>query len=475
MHRRAFIKNSLAGLGSTLLLDVACSSANHRPKADPRLKGAFRSPERNGWTFVHLEGTPDEIGYQHGYLLADRIEDTTKVTILEQTHGKKYGWDFYRNAAKDMLWPKIDPEYREELQGIADGLRARGSKLDLWDVVALNASMEWDYYVKEYDKTHKTSTAAELAVPEHCIAFVATGSYTRDGKAVIAHNCWTGYLDGERWTIIYDIVPAHGYRILMDGFPGFIHSGDDFGINSAGIAITETTISGFSGYDPTGIPEFVRARKGMQYSNSIDDYVRIMKTGNNGGYANNWLIADIKTNEIADLELGLKNVNVWRTKDGCFVGSNFPVSPKLASEETSFNLHDMSASANARHVRWNQLMAENKGKIDMAMAQKFLADHYDTFQKKEEANERTLCGHVDLSPRGMGTWQPPYGPAGAVQNKGADAAMIEKMALSASAGHCCGMGFNAAEHLQKHPEFDWQSPLLRDMPSEPWTVFSVAT
>ena len=51
----------------------------------------------------------------------------------------------------------------------------------------------------------------------------------------------------------------------MDGFPGFIHSGDDFGINSAGLAITETTISGFSGYDPSGIPEFVRARKGMQY------------------------------------------------------------------------------------------------------------------------------------------------------------------------------------------------------------------
>ena len=49
----------------------------------------------------------------------------------------------------------------------------------------------------------------------------------------------------------------------------------------------------------------MRARKGMQYSNSIDDYARIMQKGNNGGYANNWLIADRKTNEVADLELGL--------------------------------------------------------------------------------------------------------------------------------------------------------------------------
>jgi Phospholipase B len=473
MHRRAFIKSSLAGLSGALLLDMSCSTANHQPKPDARLKGAFRSPERNGWTFVHLEGTPAEIGYQHGYLLSDRIEDTTKVTILEQTHGSKYGWNFYRDATKNMLWPKIEAEYREELQGIADGLRARGSKLELWDVVALNASMEWGYYVKEYNKTHQPEKAAELAVPEHCSAFAATGSYTKDGKVIIAHNCWTRYLDGARWTIIFDIIPSQGYRMLMDGFPGFIHSGDDFGINSAGIAITETTISGFSGYDPSGIPEFVRARKGMQYSNSIDDYARIMKTGNNGGYANNWLIADRKTNEVADLELGLKNVNLWRTKDGCFVGSNFPVSPKLAGEETTFDLHDMGASANARHVRWKQLMAENKGKIDMAMAQKFLGDHYDTFDKKVEPDERTLCGHIDLSPRGSGTWQPAYGPAGAVQNKGADATMIGKMALSASAGHCCGLVFNAAEHLKKHPEFDWQAPLLRNMPSEPWTMFSI--
>jgi hypothetical protein len=41
-----------------------------------------------------------------------------------------------------------------------------------------------------------------------------------------------------------------------------------------------------SSFDPKGKPEFERARKAMQYSNSIDDNVRIMLDGNNGGYAN---------------------------------------------------------------------------------------------------------------------------------------------------------------------------------------------
>lgn len=455
-----------------LLMGLAFSLVSREPQPDPRLKHSFRRAEQNGWTFVHLEGTPSEIGFQHGYLLAPEIREGEKVTALELTHDNKKSWKFFRQAAKDILWPHIEQEYREELQGIADGVNARGVKLDLWDIVATNASLEWSYYVKQYDKEHKIASPPSVTAPEHCSAFVATGSYTKDGKVVIAHNNWTGYLDGERWAIIFDVVPAKGNRFLMDGFPGLIHSADDFGVNAGGIMITETTITRFFGWDSNGIPEFVRARKAMQYSNSIDDFARIMKEGNNGGYANDWLVADRKTNEIASLELGLKNVTLDRKKDGYFVGSNYPINAKLAKEETEFNVKDMGESANARHLRWDTLMAENKGKIDVGAGQKFLADHYDTFAGKVDPNERTLCGHVDLSPRGAKPWMPPYGIAGAVQNKVTDAAMAARMSFTASAGHSCGINFKAAEHLKKHPEFAWQREYLRDMNSHPWTTFS---
>lgn len=457
-----------------LLVGVALSLFPKDPGTDPRLKQAFRRLETNGWTFVHLEGTPSEIGYQHGYLLASEILDVRRVVVLELTHDTKKGWAFFRDAARNMMWPRIELQYREELQGITAGVNARGGKLDLWDIVALNGLLEWGYYVKEYDKQHKALSAGSSTAPEHCSAFVATGSYTKDGKVVIAHNNWTSYLDGERWTIIFDIAPSEGYRILMDGLPGFIASDDDFGLNSVGIMITETTITGFEGYDPGGIPEFVRARKAMQYSASIDDFASIMKEGNNGGYANDWLLADRKTNEIASLELGLKNVTLERKKDGYFVGANFPINPKLTLEETKFDAKDVSNSANARHMRWEQLMAEYRGRIDVAAAQRFLADHYDTYQRKDDPNERTLCGHVDLSPRGLPSWQPPYGIAGAVQNKVTDSTMAEQMALRVAAGHACGIDFKAAAHLKAHPEFNWQKKYLRNMLSLPWTTFASA-
>ena len=52
-----------------------------------------------------------------------------------------------------MLWPKMDAEYQQEIDGIVAGLDARGVAADRWDVVALNAIEELaEYYVPWLDK-----------------------------------------------------------------------------------------------------------------------------------------------------------------------------------------------------------------------------------------------------------------------------------------------------------------------------------
>lgn len=431
--------------------------------------------ERKGWIQVKLSGTPREIGLEHARLLHREIADGLKAIQLNVTHQTNKDWGFYRKAAQEILWPKVENEYRLELQGLADGLKEKGLALDLWDVVALNGWMElaW-YYVPVYDKRNNIPTPPTVNAPEHCSAFLATGKYTKDGRIVSAHNAWVDYMVGERWNIIFDITPANGHRMLMDGYPGLIHSGDDFGINAKGILITETTISAFVGFDEAGIPEFVRARKSLQYADSIDSAVAILKEGNNGGYANAWLIGDNKSNEIARLELGLKNVTLERTKDGYFAGSNFPINENLIREETAgWDPNDKGNSAIARHTRWDQLLAADKGKIGLAEAKRYMADDLDTFDNKHDANERTLCGRIDLSSRGSGGWQPPFGPAGAVQNKATTAAMMDKMQLTAAYGPQCGTEFKADTFLKAHREFEWQRPVLVDMPKLPWVVFPI--
>ena len=452
---------------------IICGAAWADDSSHARLQKAYRF-QQGGWTYVHLEGSPAAIGYQHGYLLAPEIADAFEAIKMYDVHQSQHDWEFFRTTARQMLWPHIDAEYQQELQGIADGLKAHGVNLDVYDIVALNAFEEVpDYYLPWLEKQQKSAANPKLKAPGNCSAFIATGSATKDHQIVIAHNNWTSYLAGERWVVIFDIQPEHGNRILMDGFPGVITSDDDFGVNSAGMMITETTITQFEGWDPNGKPEFMRSRKALQYANSIDDYVRIIKEGNNGGYANDWMIGDRKTGEIAYLELGLKNTPLWRTKDGYYVSSNFARDPAVIREETTFDPKDASSSPNARHARWEQIMTQAKGKIDVAMAQQFLADHVDSFDKKDQQNERALCGHVDASPRGVKEWGwDAYDPGGAVQGKAMDSAMAAKMSFVARAGHPCGKDFMAADFLDRHPEYAWQKPLLRDMKAGPWTVFA---
>ena len=470
-------------LGAVIIFSSVVSTtafAAHLPtgnpvvKKDRRLAGAYRF-ERGGWTYVHLQGSPEQIGFQHGYLLAPQIADYEHVLKLEAEHSTHRDWQFYREAGRKILWPHIDAEYRSELRGIAEGVKAQGIDLDVWDIVAMNGYIELtEYYVPWLDKHLRAANAAhDPRAPGNCSAFIATGSYTKDGKIVIAHNNWTSYAEGERWVIVFDIQPTHGYHILMDGAPGVITSDDDFGINSAGMMVTETTISGFVGWDSDGIPEFVRSRKALQYADSIDQYVTIMRKGNNGGYANDWLIGDRKTGEIAYLELGLKHTPLWRTKSGYFVSSNFPRDPALIKDETvGYDPNDMASSPNARHVRWLELMKQYKGRIDVPLAEMFLADHKDSYLHRVRADQRSLCGHVDVAKQGVPIWGwGPYYPGGAVQGKATDSDMAAKMTFVARAGHPCGENFYAKPFLKAHPEYTWEAPILNDMIAGPWTTF----
>ena len=453
---------SLLALAALCCLPAAAASSD-------LLNGGFRGPSEGGWLTVHLEGLPAAIGYQHGYLLKAEIEDSERAIALSTTHGVGRSWADLRALSSKYFVPKLPEEYRAELEGMVHGLKDAGSKLDLIDLVTMNAYMEFSYYYDALNRK-RVGPAAVSHAPEHCSAFVATGSYTKDGRIVIAHNNWTDYLTGTRWNVIFDVVPAKGHRFVMDGMPGLIHSGDDFGINDSGIMITETTIGNFIGFDRQGTPEFIRARTAMQYAESIDDFARLMKKGNNGGYANTWLVGDRKTGEIGRLELGLKNVTLDRTKDGFFVGSNFPINPKLIAEETTYPAHNSNTPNEVRHRRWNQLMAENKGKIDVELGKKFETDHYDVLTKEIDPNERTLCGHIDRSSRGLPGWQPPFGAAGVAQVKVSDSAMAESLKFAAGLGHPCGVEFHASEFLKAHKALAWQKTLLQDMKDNGWIV-----
>jgi hypothetical protein len=67
----------------------------------------------------------------------------------------------------------------------------------------------------------------------------------------------------------------------------------------------------------------------------------------------------------------------------------------------------------------------------------------------------------------------PFDPFGAVSGKVMDSKMAQAMDFIARIGHPCGIKFDASKFLTDHPEYSWQSPVLRDVVAGPWTEFRV--
>ena len=426
----------------------------------------------NGWIYLHVEGEPYDRGFQHGYLIGPRIKESIEKISLWGRHDLQKDWDFFRATAEKYYVPKVPTEYKREIEGIVDGAKAKGTDVDYVDIVALNGWMDTGFSIDYFKAQEKAKSESSRSVgPEKCSAFIATGSWTKDGEIVVTQNSWWHYLVASHWNVILHSKPKNGHEMLMQSNAGFIFSGPDFYINSGGILLSSTTISKVVTMNPEGTPSFVRGRQAMQYADNIDDWVSTIMKDNNGGTPNTWNIGDAKTGEIACLELATYNHKLQRTKDGYFVGSNWALDPVIREKETKFDYLDTSSNAFARYIRWQQLMRLHKGEIDAEMAKKFMADHFDTSLNKESPSSCTMCGHVENDPRGIPeSALGPYYPCGAYDGK----VTTSKLALKGAAwfkwGKSCEMGFNAKQFLEAHPEYKWQEPLLEDIPSYPYAL-----
>ncbi|NMB79648.1 MAG: hypothetical protein GYA23_11210 [Methanomicrobiales archaeon] len=463
--RKAVISGTVLLLLLITAVQAASAGQDNSVLKSPDGKG-YRF-DVNGWVYLHTEGAPYERGYQHGYLLAPEIRqelDATRYLTFQETG---MPWEFFVNQSVQMFADRIDPEYREEIRGIAEGATAAGTPVSWQEVLALNAEME---VVDYWWPTVQDDEYEKINDHEHCSAFIATGSWTNGGKIVVAHNTWSAFEDERFCNLIHDIQPEKGNRILMQSLPGHIDSNADYLVTSGGLMITETSIGGFSQYKTDASPEFFRARKAAQYAGDLDTFVAIMQLNSSGGYANSWLVGDAKTGEIMRFEQGLKFFSVNKTRDGYFIGANYVEDPRIRNlETTGLSGTDIRDSVAARRVRFNDLMAQNKGQITTDRAKEILSDHYDVWLEREQPSCRTVEGRCDLDPRPQGS---PFRPSGATDGKVMDSAMAANMTLTARWGSSSGLPFDAAVFVKQHPQYQYLDGYLPSFPTQPWTTFT---
>ena len=454
-----------------------------------KIKNGFKF-KKNGWNYISVRGTPTEIGVAHGTLLKEEIHECLKTMKwnIYDSHGLDLA--FFVEISNFLFKKPVEehfPELFEEIKGISKGAQVDLDELILWNNIAsLDYALpklqiyldKMPNLMKKYGhllETLPTTGLMEGGSKDKCSAFMAVGDYTHDGKICCAHNSFDNFIDGQFFNTIIDIKPNKGHRILFQGAPGYISSQTDFFINSKGFIGTETTIGGFNTYVHKD-PITCRIRSCMQYANTLDDYVEMLKKENSGDYANSWLIGDTNTNEIMRIELGLAFVNVERKKNGYFIGFNAPYDPRIRNLEcVNSGFDDIRRHQGARKVRLDQLMELNKGKLNIEIAKEIIADHYDVYLNKTNLCSRTVCSHYELDDRAFMSQADrplPYQPRGAVDGCVADSDSCKKMGFYGRWGSSCGTPFDVKLFIKQNAQWKRYAPYLHDRPSQPWTYFN---
>lgn len=435
----------------------------------PPIQGHIHE-KKEGWIVAEIRGKPFERGYAHGALLSKELERVMKVFpfIVHEQFRKKVTFSEYLKKCKELINPHINAtiytEFYDELRGISAGAKRKGVSISVDYLIAWNSLLTMYSYYFDHSET----------ATKRCSAFIATGSATKRGDIVMAHDTHSDFATGQLLNIMMYVYPDNGFPFCMQTSAGFIASSSDWFLCSTGIIGCETTISKID-YKPSlykgskKIPYFCRIREAMQYGKTLDEYVSIMTKYNAGDYANSWLLGDVNTGEIMLFEIALKTHHIERTYNGVFYGMNSAIDFEMRSKET----HDQDfmnpeTSSGSRNIRLNALLNDRYyGEITPAIAKRVMSDHYDVFLDKTVMNGRSICCHTELTNKSTGR---PDVLHGCTDCKVVDSSMSKQLQCLARFGSACGRSFHIQDYVKTHPDKKPWIAILDDIPTYTWTT-----
>ncbi|HPO14858.1 MAG TPA: C45 family autoproteolytic acyltransferase/hydrolase [Candidatus Hydrogenedentes bacterium] len=246
-----------------------------------------------------MEGTPEEMGFQHGRLLAQKIKH-----VITEGYFKKALWDRgytpeYVNAQSARMEKFIPAAYMEEIKGIVKGLKKAG----VMDVTQ--------------DAVRNGVTQAEILhfdpnSPPACSNFACWGQWTTDGRLLHGRNLdWSIDWSAQDDAVILVWRPKGGTPFMMVGWAGGI--GSVSGMNAHGLTLGEMTcVSSDATFD--GIPLCVLMRRVLQEAKNLDEAVNIIRTGpRTTGW--NFILGDGNAGDGRALEVDAKACEVFGSMD----------------------------------------------------------------------------------------------------------------------------------------------------------------
>lgn len=230
---------------------------------------------------IRLQGSHEEIGFQHGARLRRRIREnyafyTEKLMVLRGFDLEHFGRQFLECVRGRF------PHYAREMEAIA-----AGAEIPSWQIGVLNARTE--IFVKTLD-----------TLIGECSACFCPRS------GLLGEN-WDWMKESESLVVLLDLTHEDGHRLMMVAEPGIIGK---VGINSAGLAVALNILHGNE--FQVAIPIHVLLRAVLD-CRSLDE-ARTLLEGEPVCAFSNLMIADAEANVI-DMEF-MGSQRQWVTYEG---------------------------------------------------------------------------------------------------------------------------------------------------------------
>ncbi|WP_269851522.1 C45 family autoproteolytic acyltransferase/hydolase [Methanosarcina horonobensis] len=267
-------------------------------KSEILRKASFE--EIKGIKVLRLKGKPYEMGYQHGYLLADKTDLMINRTLLATAAyvAAQTGSDL--DKAEKTLWmgqkaaePFLPQEFKEEMRGIADGVKDAGIEVTLEQILLWNTNYDqWciychpDYWQGDNQNDNQITNKIENSEGSQqnvitlagggCSSFCAWGEWAGgDGKLIFGKNEDNFNMPKQLANRILVVAsPDDGIGHAFLTYPGMI--GLDGGINADGFAMmTQLNSMQYESMKGCGIAIFTRLL--LTHARTVEDAIRIFQ------------------------------------------------------------------------------------------------------------------------------------------------------------------------------------------------------
>jgi hypothetical protein len=256
----------LLGLLCSSGIIVAGSASTDTATPSRRTFGKGWLEYRTGFRVLFMQGTPYEMGLQHGTLLKNELQQLAKHLNDEPVQKSITGriWEFFtdlyqRAVVISRALREVPQQYHDEMRGIA-----AGAGLDLETVLLLQ------YY---YEALGPRGTGI--------VKFVGAPVHDRVFHGYNLEAPWPGLLADQLTVLLYK--PHDGQGFVSIGWPGLV--GVVQGMNQSGLSLTYSAIIAGSAPTPPAIPGLILMREALQHGAYVDEVYATFATWPRSGSA----------------------------------------------------------------------------------------------------------------------------------------------------------------------------------------------